>query len=220
MVKINLLPWREQLREEKKRAFFSFLGLAVSVVCFLMLIIHVGIAAKIFSQEERNKLLKVEIKKLDAQIKEIELLEKEKESFLARMQIIQALQGNRPLTVKLFDNLVQAVPNGIYLDFASRKEDKILITGFAESNSEVSQLMRNISSSPWINNPKLTEVKKRDSKDISVAVTDSKHNKQFQLEFSIRKADLSEEEQLNAENKKKIDNKKNKTEKPKKPVKP
>jgi type IV pilus assembly protein PilN len=197
VVKINLLPWRDRLREEKKREFFSLSVLVIALVAFIGLVVHITMAERISVQNTRNQLLIVEIKSMDEKIKEIQSIEKERDSLISRMQIIQELQANRPLTVKLFDSLAQSVTAGIFLEQALRRDDVITVLGTAESNSEVSMLMRNIMSSQWIANPKLTEVKKReaDAKENGAEVLKNKDSKAFELEFSIRKPDLTEEEQ-------------------------
>jgi type IV pilus assembly protein PilN len=159
VIRINLLPWREELRELQKKEFFTVMGAAVGFAFLILVLIHLLMASDISSQEQRNQLLKKEISTLDSKIGEIKLLKEERDQLIARMDIVQALEGNRPLSVKLFDEMVSVIPEGSYLWFIARKGDDISLRGKAESNSEVSTLMRNIEKTGWLLSPKLTQIK-------------------------------------------------------------
>lgn len=156
MVNINLLPWREEIKEEKKQEFLSILFLAVIVVAGMVLIIHMIIARQIRFQNEDNTYLKEEIKILDQQIQEIDSLDKEKKQLLQKMKVIQLLQASRPEVVRLFDGITRLIPQGLYLTSLSRSADVIKIDGKAESNTRVSALMRNIEASKLLTDPKLS----------------------------------------------------------------
>lgn len=161
MTQINLLPWREKLREEKKRYFFVALGISVLGAIVIMIFTHIIIEHNIQSQQQRVELLNSEIKVLNQQIAEIKGLKKEKSALISRMKIIQALQANRPLVVHLFDEMVKILPRGVFLTKVVRKADEVTLVGQAESNTNVSDLMRNIEASKWLRTPQLSEIKKQ-----------------------------------------------------------
>ncbi|MBI2791558.1 MAG: PilN domain-containing protein [Gammaproteobacteria bacterium] len=163
-ININLLPWREELKIQQKKEFISLLGLAILAATGLILFIHMLISRQIAFQNENNDFLKNEIKKLDQQIAEIQALQKEKQQLLARMEIIQQLQTNRPQIVRMFDGIVHTVPEGLYLTNLSRTGPNVVLDGKAESNTRVSTFMRNIESSSWLKNPLLTLIQ-ADSKE-------------------------------------------------------
>jgi len=159
MVRINLLPHREQKRQARQRQFVSLaIGLAVLGLAVVGLV-HVVIAARIENQNSRNALLKTEIAKLDAQIKEIDKLREQTQALLARKQIVETLQANRTEAVHLLDQLVRQLPDGLYLRSVKQNGAKVTLVGYAQSNARVSTLMRNIESSPWLGNPELVEIK-------------------------------------------------------------
>ncbi len=159
MARINLLPWREELRAERKRQFTGVLGLAVVVGLLVSLLVHMSFESKISSQQSRNSYLKTEITKLDTKIKEIAKLEKQREELLNRMQIVQSLQQSRPMVVRLFDELVRQIPTGLYLTEFSRKDLKLSLQGKSESTPRISAFMRNIESSQWLERPDVSGIK-------------------------------------------------------------
>jgi len=158
MAKINLLPWREAHRAEKKKEFITL----ICVVLVAAVVVAFGwdrvVSGQISNQESRNQLLKGEIAKLDKQVEEIRELKKRRKDLLDRMQVIQELQGNRPEIVKLFDEFVRAVPDGVYFAKMTLKGDRIALEGFAESNNRVSALMRKLDASYKFSEPNLTKV--------------------------------------------------------------
>jgi type IV pilus assembly protein PilN len=159
MVRINLLPHREQKRQARQRQFISLaIGLAVLGIAVVGLV-HVVIAARIDNQASRNKLLQDEIAKLDEQIKEIDKLREQTQALLARKQIVETLQANRTEAVHLLDQLVRQLPDGLYLKSVKQAGGKVTLVGYAQSNARVSTLMRNIESSPWLALPELVEIK-------------------------------------------------------------
>ena len=163
MARINLLPWREELRKEQQRQFQTILGLSAVLMGLIVLAVHLQIAGMIGSQEDRNDFLKKEITKVEKQIKEINNLAKEKKNLLARMQVIETLQRNRPEVVHLFDEIVKVMPEGTYLTSMKQNNKSLVLNGVAQSNARVSALMRNIDASPWLSNPQL-EIIKKDAK--------------------------------------------------------
>ena len=163
MAKINLLPWREAHRAEKKKEFITL----ICVVLVAAVVVAFGwdrvVNGQISNQESRNQLLKSEIAKLDKQVEEIRELKKRRKDLLDRMQVIQELQGNRPEIVKLFDEFVRAVPDGVYFTKMTLKGDRVSLEGFAESNNRVSALMRKLDASYKFSEPNLTKVQANDT---------------------------------------------------------
>jgi type IV pilus assembly protein PilN len=158
MAKINLLPWREELRAEQTRQFATMLGLSALMAAAVVLLVHVSVAGQISHQEFRNEVLNKEIVKLDLALKEIEDMESKKEDLLSRMEVIQSLQRQRPQVVHLFDEFVRTVPEGIHLTKITQKGKNLTIDGIAESNGRVSAYMRNIDASEWMATPKLSVI--------------------------------------------------------------
>lgn len=155
MTRINLLPWREIRRKEQRRQFFSVAAGASILMGMIVLYIHIHVSGLITAQEQRNKYMRDEIAAVDAKIAEIKSLETKKQQLLARMNIIQELQTRRPEIVHIFDELVRAVPAGLYLTRISQQGDNIVIEGVAESNARVSAFMRNLDGSEWFVAPRL-----------------------------------------------------------------
>jgi type IV pilus assembly protein PilN len=158
MPRINLLPWRDQQRRERKLAFFVALGGAVVLAAIAAFIGYLMLGAMIDAQEHRNERLRAQIKVLDKQIEEINDLEAQKQKFISRMQIIEKLQRSRPEVVHLFDDLVKDMPDGTYLTSVKQTGNKLKLEGVAQSSTRVSALMRNISASQWLEKPELEVV--------------------------------------------------------------
>ena len=162
MAKINLLPWREAFRTEKQKEFLSL----VVVVLVVAVLVAFGwdrvVSNQIESQNSRNQLLNTEIAKLDKQVAEIKELKARRQDLLDRMQVIQELQGNRPEIVKIYDEFVRAVPDGVYFTKMIRKDSQISLVGYAESNNRVSSLMRRLDASYKFSEPNLTKVQDSD----------------------------------------------------------
>jgi len=179
MVRINLLPHREQRRAARQRQFVSgAIALAILAVALVGLG-HVVIAAWIDKQNGRNQLLQTEIAKLDEQIKEIDRLRDQTQALLARKQIVETLQANRTEAVHLLDQLVRQLPDGVYLKSVKQQGARVTLVGYAQSNARVSTLMRNVESSPWLTAPELVEIR-------SVALDRQKVN-EFTLAMQIKR---------------------------------
>ncbi len=161
MAHINLLPWREEQRKEQTRQFVTITALSLLLTIALIVLVHMTFSNQINFQNTRNNILEKEIKTLDASLKQIADLEDTKEQLLARMDIIQSLQQQRPQIVHLFDDFVRTVPEGIYLTKISQSGDILTIEGVAESNGRVSAYMRNIDASVWMSTPKLQVIETR-----------------------------------------------------------
>lgn len=164
MTRINLLPWREELRQEKQKQFMTLLVLTALLAAAIVGLIHFQMNSKIDYQNGRNSFLKKEISKLDNEIQEIAELQKVRKSLIERMDIIQDLQSSRPSIVHLFTELVTTVPNGVFLQTLEQKGDTLIITGEAESNARVSSYMRNLSNSEWLTDPNLEIIEIKDKK--------------------------------------------------------
>lgn len=159
MARINLLPWREQLREERKQRFLVTLAGVLVVAAGVVFLGDQLLNAAIEQQNARNSFIKKEIAVLDARIKEISELKTRRQQLLERMKIIQDLQGNRPIIGRVFDQLVRTLPDGVYFTSVKMTGKNIAILGAAESNNRVSNLMRNLDGSEWLEAPNLTQVK-------------------------------------------------------------
>ena len=159
MIRINLLPHREQKRQARQRQFVSLsIGLAIMGLA-LVALGWVILGAQIEGQEGRNNLLKGEIAKLDEQIKEIDKLREQTQALLARKQVVETLQSDRTEAVHILDQMVRQLPDGIYLKSLRQTGSKIQLVGYAQSSARVSTLMRNIDGSPWLQQPELVEIK-------------------------------------------------------------
>ena len=159
MIRINLLPHREQKRQARQRQFVSIaVGLALLALSVVGLG-HVLLSSQIEHQQGANKLLKTEIAKLDEQIKEIDRLREQTQALLARKQVVEMLQTNRTEAVHLLDQMVRQLPDGVYLHSLRQQGTKVTVVGYAQSNARVSTLMRNIETSPWLTQPELVEIK-------------------------------------------------------------
>ena len=158
MARINLLPWREQLREERKREFFVLLMGVVVIAAGIVFLIDRNFRNDIRYQQARNEFVRREVLLLDARIEEINQLKEQKEQINSRMEVIQDLQGSRPGIVRIFDELVKALPTGVYFNTLERSGERLEIEGISESNNKVSELMRRIDDSEWFVNPSLQQI--------------------------------------------------------------
>jgi type IV pilus assembly protein PilN len=155
MPRINLLPWREEQRTERKLKFTIALGGAALAACAFSFVAYLMFSSMISGQIARNDMLREEIKKLDRQIEEINSLENDKQKFIARMEIIEKLQRSRPEIVHVFDEIVRTLPEGAYLTGVKQTDKRMKFEGVAQSSTRVSAFMRNIDSSEWLKNPEL-----------------------------------------------------------------
>lgn len=155
MAQINLLPWREELRQEKKKEFLTHLA---SVCILTALVGYAWISSvnnAIASQNSRNNMLDSEIKVLAKQVEEIKNLKKERQALLDRMNVIQDLEGKRSIIVHYFDEFAKAVPDGVYITEIERKGDIFSVVGVSESNNRLSSFMRELDDSDWFSNTNL-----------------------------------------------------------------
>jgi type IV pilus assembly protein PilN len=162
MTRINLLPWREEHRQEQKKQF-AVMAVSICVLAAAIVgLIHFQMQSKIDYQQSRNNFITSEIAKVDEEIKEIKELQKVRRSLIERMEVIQDLQGSRPSIVHLFTEIVSTVPNGVYLQSLDQTGGNLLINGEAESNARVSTYMRNLQASAWLKDPNLTVIEIED----------------------------------------------------------
>ena len=159
MARINLLPWREQLREERKQQFLVILVGVLIIAGGLIFLGDQYFNRAIDRQSARNDFIRKENAVLDERIKEIRELRERHQQLVERMKIIQDLQGNRPIVARIFDQLIRTLPDGVYFTDLKMVGKTISIEGAAESNNLVSSLMRNQGGSEWLIAPNLTEVK-------------------------------------------------------------
>lgn len=162
MVKINLLPWREERRQKLTKEYYVLLGIAAFIALAIVFSVYMIYDHNIKFQNQRNDIITAEIVKLDAQIKEIESLEKTRDDLLARKKVIEELQANRTQMVHLFDELVSTIPNGLFLENIKQNGNIISLEGYAQSHSRVSAYMRKLEKSEWFKIPVTVEYIKAD----------------------------------------------------------
>ena len=158
MAKINLLPWREARREQLKQEFLGNLGSVVIGAGLLVGVAYFLMSGAIDNQNTRNAYMQANIDSLNEEVQEIDALKSRREQLIDRMNIIQGLQGNRPVIVRIFDQFVRTLPDGVYYQRLIREDQRLTIDGTAESNNRVSNLMRRLDSSNWFADPNLTSV--------------------------------------------------------------
>lgn len=188
MPRINLLPWREELRRERQQEFYKHLGMAVAAGAAVVAYGIFTVDGMVSYQNSRNDFLKREIAQVDEKIKEISELQTTKERLLARMQVIEQLQQSRPEIVHLFDELVRTLPDGVYLTSVRQTSTNLEIKGVAESSARVSTYMRNIDASDWLGIPTLDVIEAKEQER-------TRH-----FEFSLRTKQISPHNEKDAEN--------------------
>lgn len=166
MAKINLLPWREELRKQKQQDFIVAMGMSVLVTIGLIVAVHIYIEGLKEYQSQRNQLLEAEIRQLDVQIAKIRDIEETKNKLLAKIDVIQKLQESRPEIVHLFDEIPKTAPDGIYLTKLTQTGAALTFNGKTQSNARVSAFMRAIESSKWLNSPKVVVIQSQDKKEV------------------------------------------------------
>lgn len=180
MIRINLLPWREERRKHRRQQFYTLLAVVAGVGLAIAALVHTIIAGVVDGQEQTNAFLKREIAALDTEINEIKRLREQTDALLARKQVIESLQGNRAEAVNLFNELARQVPEGIYLKLVKQQGPKVTLVGYAQSNARVSTLMRNLEASPYLEKPDLVEIK--------AATVDKRRLSEFNLTIMITRA--------------------------------
>jgi type IV pilus assembly protein PilN len=179
MIRINLLPHREEKRKARQKQFAILAGLTAAFGLAVAGLLWVVFDAQIDNQKGRNNYLTTEITKLDKQIDEIKRIREETAALLSKKQVVEGLQSNRSEPVYLLDQLLRQLPEGLYLKSIRQTGAKISVTGYAQSNARVSAFMRNIEASPYLGNPNLVEIK-------AVTINSQRAN-EFILEFLIKR---------------------------------
>ena len=169
MPRINLLPWRDEERKERKVKFLVALGGAAIGAALTAFVGYLLMDSMVSAQEVRNSRLKEEIAELDKQIEKINSLEADKARFIARMEVIEKLQRSRPEIVHIFDEIARQLPDGVYLTAITQSGTRLKFEGVAQSSTRVSAFMRNIDGSSFLKNPELEVVETK--KDNVVGAT-------------------------------------------------
>jgi len=174
-VKINLLDWRTELKTVRQQQFFVMLGASALLAIGSIAVVYFGVSSAIEYQRERNLFLEQQIVEMDKKIKEIEELEKVKANLLARMKVIEELQASRAAMVHFFDEILNTLPEGVYIKSLRQTGSGVTVEGVAESNNRVSAYMKNIESSRWFADPRLVVI---NTKDVS-----KRRQSEFQMLF-------------------------------------
>lgn len=159
MIPINLLPHRAARRKASQQQFAILAAMTVVLAGVVVFAVHTFFAGRIENQVERNRYLEGEIAVLDKQIDEIKKLKEQTAALLARKRVVESLQTNRTETVRLLDQLVRQLPDGVFLKSIKQTGQVVNVVGYATSNARVSTLMRNFEASPWLEEPALIEIK-------------------------------------------------------------
>ncbi|WP_027014073.1 PilN domain-containing protein [Comamonas composti] len=190
MILINLLPHREAARKRRKEAFQATMVLSALAGLLIAGAVYWWFQMMIEAQQSKNSLLRSEITVLESQIKEISGLEAEIAALRARQQAVEDLQSDRNLPVHLLNELVQQLPDGVYI--SSIKQDGLTVNmqGVAQSNERVSEMLRNLSEgTPWFSKPELVEIV---AKVVSVSAKDQRRAAAFNLRFQLTRASEAE----------------------------
>lgn len=177
MIRINLLPHREEAKKARREQFYVLLGLISALGALVVFSVYTLINGAIENQDSKNAFLKSEIAILDKQLEQIKRLKEQTQALLARKQVIENLQRDRGETVYLLSELVRQVPEGVYLKSLKQDGLKVNVTGYAQSNARISALMRNIDASPWLESPQLVESK--------AVVVNGRRNNEFVMNFGL-----------------------------------
>jgi len=189
MARINLLPWREELRQEKKRQFLSSLGLAALLTIIFMGLVHIYMLGLKDHQSQRNKMLQDEIAVLDTKIVEVKSIGERKSKLLSKIDLVQRLQESRPEIVHLFDEIPRTTPDGVFLNKFTQLGADLTFDGKTQSNARVSAFMRAVEASAWLQTPKLGVI-------ISPDKTNVEQNSDFTLRATLGKKITETEEKV------------------------
>jgi type IV pilus assembly protein PilN len=185
VILINLLPHREAARKRRKEAFFISLGAAALLGGLICGAVYVWYQAQISSQQNKNTFLQGEIKKLETQIKDVATLQAEIASLRARQQAVEDLQSGRNMPVHLLNELVKQLPDGVYVNSMKQDGTNIALSGVAQSNERVSELLRNLSNnSTWLMRPELIEIV---ASSVTLTPRDQRRVSNFSIKAQIRK---------------------------------
>ena len=186
MILINLLPHREAARKQKREFFFVMLGIAALLGGLICGAIYSWYQTQISGQRNKNTVLKTEITKLEGQIKDIAGLQQEIAALRARQSAVEELQGNRNLPVYLLSELVKQLPDGVYISSMKQDNQVVVLTGVAQSNERVSELLRNLANnSPWLTKPELVEIT---ASSVALTPRDQRRVSNFSMRVSLKRA--------------------------------
>jgi type IV pilus assembly protein PilN len=183
MIRVNLLPHREEKRKRRQQQFTVLAGIAALFALAVVAAVWVFLDQQVTQQQSNVAYMKAEIDKLEKQIEEIRKIREETASLLAKKQVVEGLQSNRSEPVQLLDQLLRQLPEGVYLKAIKQTGPKVNVVGYAQSNARVSTLMRNLGASPYLENPELIEIKAVPSPD----GRGSRVN-EFSMNISIKRA--------------------------------
>lgn len=184
MILINLLPHREAKRRQRKQAFFVGVGLSVAVGVVVAGIWYMVLQQLMANQQARNRFLQDEIARLDVQIKDIASLRAEIDALKARQKAVEDLQTDRNTPVRLLDELVKQTPEGVYITSIRQTGHQVQLSGIAQSNERVSELLRNLLySSAWLEQPELVEIK---SVNVPVVAGGRETRRLFDYQLRVR----------------------------------
>lgn len=161
MAKINLLPWREERRKQRNQEYYGVIAAVLLSAAALVYALNEYYVDALSAQNQRNQFITQEMNVLDAKIEQIRNLRETRQQLIERMELIQALQGNRPIIVRIFDEMARAIPDDLYYSSIDIKNTQINVKGIAKSNNRVSALMRNFDQSDWFSDPVLIRVQAR-----------------------------------------------------------
>ena len=180
MIRIHLLPHREEAKKAKREQFYVLTGLVSVLAALIVFAVYTLIDGQINLQAGNNDFPKQEIAVLDKQLDQIKRLKEQTQALLSRKQVIENLQRDRGETVYLLSEMVKQVPEGVYIRTLKQESLKVSLTGYAQSNARVSALMRNIDASPWLEKPQLIEVK--------AGVLNGRRINEFSMTFELTRA--------------------------------
>ena len=190
MILINLLPHREAARKRRKELFQVSLGLAALLGGLIAGAIFLWFQAAISAQQDNNQLLDIEIKKLESQIKDIVGLESEIAALRARQQAVEDLQSDRNLPVHLLTEIVNQLPDGVYISKIAQQDQQVTLTGTAQSNERVAELFRNLDvNTPWFAKPDLVEIV---AGTVALSPKDQKRVSNFVIKVKLVRASEAE----------------------------
>ncbi len=165
MAGLNLLPWREEARKKSQQNFVMMVAAAVAFGAFNVFGVYTYYNGEIDYQNERNTYIKAETKRLEKDIAKIKKLDATKKALMERIVVIERLQSTRPGIVHLFDEMVNALPKGLFLTKLEQRSGKVQIEGKAESNTRVSSYMKRLNASPWLKSSDLDKIIVDNTKD-------------------------------------------------------
>lgn len=195
MIRINLLPHRQEKRAQRKKQMAVGAGIAVGIGLMVGLIGHTYLSGRVDTQRTRNAYLSAETKKLDAQIDKIKGIKEQTADLMARKQVVEGLQTNRAESVHLMDQLVRQLPEGMWIKSVKQTGQVVNIVGYAQTNGRISTLMRNFDGSEWLEKPELVEIK-------AVALNNSSIS-EFSMNVRVKRAQVETVEAGDPKGKKK-----------------